>query len=961
MVLSLCSRNRHQNGIGLILYHTIMWAHWHGTGSEFKLSFYTACGEFLPHSLFTIANKAVGLLDVIPQRVNWRPPCYYGRNDLETMMASDSAADWIRISEMLLGKSKASLDKGRWSFRKRSASHLVQSNSVISEPFLNTKIAETVTNDFHSEKESTAPENPTITEETDEKPSLSVVVDSEVADTVHSSVPESTPRLEHTNEILLSSAVIDPEVSDSPLAAEVRIAIDDNFQDDAVIVLQAAIRGYLAQKEFEKWKSVVKLQAAVRGHLVRRQAVGTLRCVQAIIKMQALARARHAHQLNEKFAAEGKLDEKLQVNGGMKSDIEYTSVDKLLSNAFARLSGPRIKTIHVSCDPLSSDSAWTWLERWMAVMPSEIGWQEDNLDKDYQGEKQKTNFATSEIVNVVPDSVASISSDSKSSPSESANLVEGVGDSIKKNSGECEIQISVSIPRQSNTSAAIDDQEQSQYKTETSGMIEEISESAAPIESEVELIYENSAEYKVNVPPSIASHEMNSVAKNGQEQFQFEAETSGMIEDNTKIGRVVETLDSTTSQVPVQSDATSLSLLGNNAAEPGFDMENLKCAIERATCESLETEGKKFALRSRRASSPAFASVQSKFEELGAVSSGSSSATSVNQGAEVQSKLVHPHVDSLMKIKELSMMENSTSHCQVKNSALECAVEISVSSPSDLPEGSEVDGKGNVFEIGALNAGNHNLTDGAGSALNNENTNSETKFHLSESDVSQPQELEESDKKLFSTVTAVDSVQEHQLPAESTTSRIQIQVQNLKDTQVCSSSPEGSSRSHAIASEPHGTPSSQISTKIKTTKAGNNIHAQKQRSQSACKNSPSIQKNDSGARKSTEYLPKDAKNAERCNTFGMAKPDHIDHEPRDSSSISLPRYMQTTESARAKFHDSVSPKSSPDVHDKDDHMKKRHSLPIGNVKDSSPEKQKSAPRAQQNLKRNGTHSPQDCW
>ncbi|XP_027162663.1 tRNA-dihydrouridine(47) synthase [NAD(P)(+)]-like [Coffea eugenioides] len=46
----------------------------------------------------------VGLLDVIPQKINWRPPSYYGRDDLETLMASDSAADWIRISEMLLGK-----------------------------------------------------------------------------------------------------------------------------------------------------------------------------------------------------------------------------------------------------------------------------------------------------------------------------------------------------------------------------------------------------------------------------------------------------------------------------------------------------------------------------------------------------------------------------------------------------------------------------------------------------------------------------------------------------------------------------------------------------------------------------------------------------------------------------------------------------------------------------------------
>ncbi|KAG0504495.1 hypothetical protein M758_4G192300 [Ceratodon purpureus] len=45
----------------------------------------------------------VGLLDVIPQKLNWRPPNYYGRNDLETLMASDSGADWVRLTEMLLG------------------------------------------------------------------------------------------------------------------------------------------------------------------------------------------------------------------------------------------------------------------------------------------------------------------------------------------------------------------------------------------------------------------------------------------------------------------------------------------------------------------------------------------------------------------------------------------------------------------------------------------------------------------------------------------------------------------------------------------------------------------------------------------------------------------------------------------------------------------------------------------
>ncbi|XWS55013.1 hypothetical protein CRYUN_Cryun10bG0138400 [Craigia yunnanensis] len=53
---------------------------------------------------YTCRYIPVGLLDVIPQRLNWRPPSYHGRDDLETLMASDSAADWIQISEMLLGK-----------------------------------------------------------------------------------------------------------------------------------------------------------------------------------------------------------------------------------------------------------------------------------------------------------------------------------------------------------------------------------------------------------------------------------------------------------------------------------------------------------------------------------------------------------------------------------------------------------------------------------------------------------------------------------------------------------------------------------------------------------------------------------------------------------------------------------------------------------------------------------------
>ena len=45
----------------------------------------------------------VGVLEVVPQRMNDRPPRYVCRNELETLMASDDCQDWIKISEMLLG------------------------------------------------------------------------------------------------------------------------------------------------------------------------------------------------------------------------------------------------------------------------------------------------------------------------------------------------------------------------------------------------------------------------------------------------------------------------------------------------------------------------------------------------------------------------------------------------------------------------------------------------------------------------------------------------------------------------------------------------------------------------------------------------------------------------------------------------------------------------------------------
>lgn len=71
-----------------------------------------ACNCFLPpvlptpHSFLVVPccrYVPVGLLEHLPVHINDKPDSYYGRNDLETLMASPYAQDWVAISEMLLG------------------------------------------------------------------------------------------------------------------------------------------------------------------------------------------------------------------------------------------------------------------------------------------------------------------------------------------------------------------------------------------------------------------------------------------------------------------------------------------------------------------------------------------------------------------------------------------------------------------------------------------------------------------------------------------------------------------------------------------------------------------------------------------------------------------------------------------------------------------------------------------
>ncbi|GMH16499.1 hypothetical protein Nepgr_018340 [Nepenthes gracilis] len=724
--------------------------------------------------------------------------------------------------------------KRGWSFRKRSARHRVLNNIVISDtPTSGSKeIPEAVSINFQTPANLTAPEKVTIEQQLDEKLQLPTSVESTIAKSVDTTQNGS----------------------------------DNGFilEEPSVIVIQTAVRGFLAQKEIIRLKSIVKLQAAIRGHLARRLAIETLYCIQAIVKVQALVRSRHSKVLSKEMSV-------------AKPVTTQSAIEKLLRNGFARQlleTTPKPKTMNVKCDPSRPSSAWSWLERWMPVSSSEQNeLQNRELNSVLEKRKQVKNTSC-QIVAEVP----------CESPSDSAYSKSGVEEAIDDGKNF--------ISFDAHTDAGADKKQRPPKKTD--GSCEEVT-----------------------------SEEINTA-------------------ENENIQ-----LDSCS-----QSESSSL------PDKPAVDCEYPKYPMKRLASKLLDVEGKEFVNESRKSSSPAFFASQSKFEEL---------SSAVNSESVVKNK--YPNM------AEISAPRASRIH----RGGSDCGTELSVTSTLDSPDRSEVEvadvyqdfklmeerAFDNPNSIKSLDVEGNAIPGIPVSGLSSSFSVLQEEFHETKGYSADPVILnppqveqksvesefyEQTNGECDNSITDPDSTPMEQQSEENATN-MQRELHSQTE-QAHKSSQEISPKSHMTVQESQGTPSSQVSVDAKRKKIDKSGPNPKCSLLSAAKRSPSNPIHDSGASNSADRLLKDQNSGKRRYSFGSTKSDHVDQEPRDSSSSnSLPSYMQATESARAKAH---SPRSSPDVQNKDFYIKKRHSLPGASGRQESPRVQRSTLQVSEAAKRNGT-------
>jgi len=582
-------------------------------------------------------------------------------------------------------------------------------------------------------------------------------------------------------------------------------------------------------------------------------------------------------------------------------------------------STPKNKPIHVKCDPSKADSAWKWLERWMSISSKDVAYCNETSSLTEQSKENTDSPSVFQFETGIPSEAFPPAANSIPTVEDSSLPSEDEEKSITYDANNFEFQASCSTP-----SIVKDDLEQVPAEEKTAY---DVKVTLADTDS---FQNDNSAS-DASAPPEIHPlHKGPEIAPPSEQgSLHGEPEIAPPPEHNSFYQK------------------------------PEIDSEQNKRSMKRVASDQLESEGKKTVNGSKKVSNPAFIAAQSKFEELSSIENSGRTSNLSYQDSAVESQGDTSSVgnDITYKSKEFAF-ENPALYLS-RLAGSDCGTELSISSTLDSPD---------ISEPGVMESERDakDLVEGIGNLENTINRDDEANVssaipasNLATSVSDQPEVVDDISGNLGHSVVAVDSGE----PANSNTEKNASDLQRepaeaaLQDLR---SSPEASPRSHLTVPESQGTHSSQVSGQPKESKINKSRSGNKRRSLSLSNKSPTTPNQDSGSRGSREQLPKDQQNGKRRTSFGSVKPDHNDQEPKDNSTNnnSIPHFMQATESARAKINANNSPRSSPDVHERDIEVKKRLSLPGAAGRQGSPRIQRSTSKAQQTAKGNNVNAPQ---
>ncbi|KAJ7298079.1 hypothetical protein O6H91_18G029200 [Diphasiastrum complanatum] len=199
----------------------------------------------------------------------------------------------------------------------------------------------------------------------------------------------------------------------------------------AAVRIQTAFRAYLARRALRALKGLVRLQALVRGHTIRRQSTITLKCMQALTRVQARVRQRRLKptedsqvmqqelwerrlkKLQTIKSAEDSIESKMREDDTPTADVSKAKRNSKQQTATKRERYPAatqshqiqqktsdlknnfvISSTNAEYEPYEPDNlhwGWSWLEQWMAAVPWEDRALHNHLPEDVQVVKSTEN------------------------------------------------------------------------------------------------------------------------------------------------------------------------------------------------------------------------------------------------------------------------------------------------------------------------------------------------------------------------------------------------------------------------------------------------------------------------------------------------------------------------------------------------------------------------------------------